>query len=115
MTKGYVALLEPFIDTVVIRTMTALVLVNTGVLNVDPATGLYLWDFENGRIVTDNGVQGVELTSLAYAQTFGGFPVLLAVAVVLFAFSTMLSWSYHGLNVWTYLFGEGGAGRSFSR
>ena len=107
VTEGYVALLEPFIDTVVICTMTALVIVITGVLNVDPETGLYVWNAEAGRIATEGGVSGVQLTSAAYAQTFSWFPVLLAIAVVLFAFSTMISWSYYGLKAWTYLFGEG--------
>ncbi|QDC08032.1 alanine:cation symporter family protein [Oceanicola sp. D3] len=108
VTEGYVALLEPFIDTVVICTMTALVIVITGVLNVDPETGLYVWNAEAGRIATEGEVSGVALTSAAYAKAFSWFPVLLAVAVVLFAFSTMISWSYYGLKAWTYLFGEGG-------
>jgi len=107
VTEGYVALLEPFIDTVVICTMTALVIVITGVLNVDPDTGLYVWNEAAGRIATEGDVAGVALTSAAYAKSFSWFPVLLAVAVVLFAFSTMISWSYYGLKAWTYLFGEG--------
>ena len=106
ITEGYVALLEPFIDTVVICTMTALVIVITGVLNVDADTGLYVWDEAAGMISTEDGVSGVELTSRAYAQSFSWFPVMLAIAVVLFAFSTMISWSYYGLKAWTYLFGE---------
>ncbi|EAU45447.1 alanine/glycine:cation symporter family protein, partial [Salipiger bermudensis] len=109
VTEGYVALLEPFIDTVVICTMTALVIVITGVLNVDPETGLYVWNAEAGRISTAGEVAGVELTSAAYAQAFSWFPALLAIAVVLFAFSTMISWSYYGLKAWTYMFGEGAA------
>ncbi|ATI40857.1 sodium:alanine symporter [Pacificitalea manganoxidans] len=109
VTEGYVALLEPFIDTVVICTMTALVIVITGVLNVDPETGLYVWNAEAGRISTAGEVSGVALTSAAYAQAFSWFPILLAIAVVLFAFSTMISWSYYGLKAWTYLFGEGAA------
>mgnify|MGYP002018917270 CR=1 FL=1 len=100
-----VALLEPFIDTVVICTMTALVIVITGVLNVDPETGLYVWNAEAGRISTTGEVAGVELTSAAYAQAFSWFPALLAIAVVLFAFSTMISWSYYGDRCATYLFG----------
>nr|WP_099827205.1 alanine/glycine:cation symporter family protein [Oceaniglobus indicus] len=107
VTEGYVALLEPFIDTVVICTMTALVIVITGVLNQDPETGLYIWNAEAGRIMTDGGVSGVALTSAAYAKAFSWFPVMLMIAVVLFAFSTMISWSYYGLKAWTYLFGEG--------
>ena len=109
VTEGYVALLEPFIDTVVICTMTALVIVISGVLNVDPETGLYIWNAEAGRISTEGEVVGVALTSAAYARALPWFPVLLAVAVVLFAFSTMISWSYYGLKAWTYLFGEGKA------
>jgi len=107
VTEGYVALLEPFIDTVVICTMTALVIVISGVLNQDPATGLYIWNEEAGRIATEGDVSGVALTSAAYARAFSWFPILLMVAVVLFAFSTMISWSYYGLKAWTYLFGEG--------
>ncbi|MBO9439931.1 alanine:cation symporter family protein [Sulfitobacter sp. R18_2] len=109
VTEGYVALLEPFIDTVVICTMTALVIVISGVLNQDPETGLYVWNAEAGRIATEGDVSGVALTSAAYARAFSWFPVLLMVAVVLFAFSTMISWSYYGLKAWTYLFGEGAA------
>ncbi len=107
VSEGYVALLEPFIDTVVICTMTALVIVITGVLNQDPETGLYIWNAELGRIQTDGAVSGVALTSAAYARALPWFPVLLMIAVVLFAFSTMISWSYYGLKAWTYLFGEG--------
>ena len=87
VTEGYVALLEPFIDTVVICTMTALVITISGELN--------------------SGLTGVELTSAAFASAFTWFPLILALAVVLFAFSTMLSWSYYGLKSWTYLVGEG--------
>lgn len=106
VTEGVVSLLEPFIDTVVICTMTAIVIVISGVLTVDPATGLYVVG-ENGRIMTPGGVGGVELTSLAFAQGLPWFPYVLAVAVLMFAFSTMISWSYYGLKAWTYLFGEG--------
>jgi len=107
ITEGFVSLLEPFIDTVVICTMTALVIVITGVLMVDPETGRYVWDAELGRIATEGSLGGVELTSAAFASAFGWFPYVLALAVVLFAFSTMISWSYYGLKAWTYLFGEG--------
>ncbi|MTH99611.1 sodium:alanine symporter family protein [Roseibium sp. RKSG952] len=85
-TEGVVSLLEPFIDTVVICTMTALVIIFTGAL--------------------DTGLTGVELTSAAFGAQVGFFPYILAFAVLLFAFSTMLSWSYYGLKAWTYLFGE---------
>jgi AGCS family alanine or glycine:cation symporter len=105
VTEGVVSLLEPFIDTVLICTMTALVIIISGVLSVDPATGLYL--IEGGRIVTAGGASGVELTSTAFAQGLSWFPYVLALAVLLFAFSTMISWSYYGLKAWTYLVGEG--------
>lgn len=86
VTEGYVALLEPFIDTVVICTMTALIIIISGSLTT--------------------GLTGVQLTSAAFGSAFSWFPTLLALAVVLFAFSTMISWSYYGLKAWTYLFGE---------
>ncbi|WP_271273246.1 alanine/glycine:cation symporter family protein [Aliamphritea hakodatensis] len=106
VTEGFVSLLEPFIDTVLICTMTALVIIITGQLMTDPATGLYMVG-ENGRILTADGSSGVALTSAAFGSAFSWFPYILAVAVVLFAFSTMISWSYYGLKAWTYLFGEG--------
>jgi AGCS family alanine or glycine:cation symporter len=109
VTEGFVSLLEPFIDTVVICTMTALVIVITGVLQVDPQTGLYAWDASAGKIATPDGLAGVALTSYAFATTFGWFPYVLALAVILFAFSTMVSWSYYGVKAWTYMFGEGRA------
>ena len=105
ITEGLVSLLEPFIDTVVICTMTALVIIITGQLKIDAATGLYL--VENGKIVTEGGTSGVGLTSAAFGSAVSWFPYVLAVAVILFAFSTMISWSYYGLKAWTYLFGEG--------
>ncbi|WP_434361530.1 alanine:cation symporter family protein [Parasalinivibrio latis] len=88
LSEGFVSLLEPFIDTVVICTMTALVIIITGYLD------------------NDSGLAGVELTSAAFGSAIGWFPYILAIAVVLFAFSTMISWSYYGLKAWTYLFGE---------
>ncbi|MGY3439187.1 MULTISPECIES: alanine/glycine:cation symporter family protein [unclassified Marinovum] len=106
ITEGFVSLLEPFIDTVVICTMTALVIVITGQLMIDADTGLYLVG-ENGMIQTVDGNSGVALTSAAFSASFGWFRYILALAVILFAFSTMISWSYYGLKAWTYLFGEG--------
>ena len=88
ITAGLVALHEPFIDTVVICTMTALVIVITG------------------TYTAGGGMSGVELTSMSFESVFSWFPYILAVAVILFAFSTMLSWSYYGAKCWTYLFGE---------
>ncbi len=91
-TEGYVALLEPFIDTVVICTMTSLVIVITG-----------SWVPQG----SEGHLSGIALTSKAFASQWGGFNYVLAIAAVLFAFSTMISWSYYGLKAWTYLFGEG--------
>ncbi|MFT5115656.1 MAG: AGCS family alanine or glycine:cation symporter [Parasphingorhabdus sp.] len=105
ITEGFVSLLEPFIDTVVICTMTALVIIITGQLVIDPATGHYVT--EGGRIVTATCASGVGLTSAAFESAFSWFPYVLEIAVILFAFSTMISWSYYGLKAWTYLFGEG--------
>ncbi len=89
ITEGFVALYEPFVDTVVICTITALVIIITGTWDpsVDPS-------------------QGVALTSRAFESTISWFPWVLTVAVILFAFSTMISWSYYGLKAWTYLFGH---------
>ena len=105
ITEGFVSLLEPFIDTVVICTMTALVITISGQLIADPATGNYMLD--GSHIATIGGNTGVSLTSAAFGSAISWFPYVLAIAVVLFAFSTMISWSYYGLKAWTYLFGEG--------
>ncbi len=91
VTEGFVALLEPFIDTVVICTMTALVIVTTV---YDPA-------------MASTEVSGIQLTTDAFASTLSWSPVPLSIAAVLFAFSTMLSWSYYGLKSFTYLAGHG--------
>jgi AGCS family alanine or glycine:cation symporter len=87
ISEGYVALLEPFVDTVVICTMTALVII---------FTGFY---------ANPDQLQGAELTSQAFASVFSWFPYLLVIAIFLFAFSTMISWSYYGLKGFDYLFG----------
>ena len=89
VTEGFVALYEPFIDTVVVCTITALVIIVTGTWDpsVDPS-------------------QGVALTSAAFESSISWFPWVLTLAVVLFAFSTMISWSYYGLKAWTYMFGD---------
>lgn len=86
-SEGFVALLEPFIDTVVVCTLTALVLIFTGMHEVQ-------------------GVAGAKLTSEAFGSVISWFPYVLAIAVFLFAFSTMISWSYYGLRAWTYIFGK---------
>lgn len=98
ISEGVVALLEPFIDTVVICTMTALVIVITNYGG-------------NGADWALDGLQGetiaqIDVTSAAFASVMSWFPVVLSVAVILFALSTMVSWSYYGLKAWTYLFGE---------
>ncbi|SDK22623.1 alanine/glycine:cation symporter family protein [Aliiruegeria lutimaris] len=105
ITEGFVSLLEPFIDTVVICTMTALVITISGMLMIDPASGDYI--LNGSSIQTVGDVSGVSLTSAAFATGFSWFPYVLVIAVILFAFSTMISWSYYGLKAWTYLFGEG--------
>ncbi|PHQ68950.1 MAG: sodium:alanine symporter [Paracoccus sp.] len=107
ITEGFVSLLEPFIDTVVICTMTALVIIITGQLVTDPETGMFVLNEAGTAIQTVSGNSGVALTSAAFSETFGWFRYILAIAVILFAFSTMLSWSYYGLKAWTFLFGEG--------
>lgn len=105
ITEGFVSLLEPFIDTVLICTMTALVIIITGQLVFDPNTSSYVLN-ESGHIQTLTGNSGVALTSDAFASSISWFPIILTFAVVMFAFSTMLSWSYYGLKAWTYLLGE---------
>ncbi len=88
VTEGFVSLLEPFIDTVIICTMTALVII---------ITGMHL---------ESEGLGGIELTSRAFEKDIVFFPYILAIAAILFAFSTMISWSYYGLKSWTYLLGK---------
>ncbi|MEZ4912345.1 MAG: alanine/glycine:cation symporter family protein [Saprospiraceae bacterium] len=98
-SEGLVALLEPFIDTVIICTMTALVIV---IFNVDG-------HFTYGQSVVNIGgvdYQGATLTSLAFADTISWFPTVLTIAIFLFAISTMISWSYYGLQAWMFLFGK---------
>ncbi len=87
-SEGIVALLEPFIDTVLICTMTAVVVIITGDYNQAGAMG------------------GVEVTSQSFASVIPWFPYVLTITVVLFAFSTMISWSYYGLQAWLFLFGK---------
>lgn len=92
--EGTVALLEPFIDTIVVCTMTALVIIITGAY-LDPL---------NAQMITNN--QGGALTSAAMGSVIYWFPYILSFAVFLFAFSTMISWSYYGERCWAYLFGD---------
>ncbi|MBL4808156.1 MAG: alanine:cation symporter family protein [Rhodobacteraceae bacterium] len=107
ITEGFVSLLEPLIDTVVICTMTALVITISQQLITDPETGLYVLNEAGTAVATIGNVSGVGLTSAAFGSSISWFPYVLAIAVVLFAFSTMISWSYYGLKSWTFLFGEG--------
>ena len=79
----------------------------TGQLVSDPATRMYLLDEGASTIQTVDGNKGVALTSAAFSSAFPFFKYILALAVILFAFSTMISWSYYGLKAWTFLFGEG--------
>ncbi len=107
ITEGFVSLLEPLIDTVVICTMTALVIIISQQLIIDQETGNYVLNEAGTAIATIGDTSGVALTSAAFGSAISWFPFVLAIAVVLFAFSTMISWSYYGLKAWTYLFGEG--------
>ena len=97
-SEGVVALLEPFIDTVVICTMTALVIIMYN------SSGI----FEYGQDVIINGekIEGAVLTSMAFADAIPWFPLVLTIAIILFAISTMISWSYYGLQAWMFLFGK---------
>jgi len=88
VSEGMVALLEPFIDTIVICTMTAIVIIITG------------------SYTNDGGLGGSELTAEAFGSVIGWFPYILTIAILLFAFSTIISWSYYGLKSWTFLFGQ---------
>jgi len=87
VSEGIVALLEPFIDTIIVCTMTALVIIFTGM--------------HDGS----SGLDGVQLTSAAFGSVFTWFPFILLLAVTLFAFSTLISWSYYGQKGFDYLFG----------
>ncbi len=89
VSQGFVSLLEPFIDTVILCSITAFVILVTG-----------------SHASTD-GLVGVELTSRAFESVIPFFPYVLAMAITLFALSTLLSWSYYGQKAWNYLFGEG--------
>ena len=89
-----VALYGPFIDTIVVCTMTALVIVITGV-----------WDPANGYSALIDAKEGAALTAAAYGTVLSWFPTVLSLSIFLFAFSTIISWSYYGERAWVYLFG----------
>ncbi|MFT5980271.1 MAG: AGCS family alanine or glycine:cation symporter [Flavobacteriales bacterium] len=99
ISEGLVSLLEPFIDTVVICTMTALVIV---ISDYGDFTATQVFINEKA-----GDLDAIGLTSSAFASSISWFPYVLTVAVILFALSTMISWSYYGLKAWTYIFGEG--------
>ncbi|MFK7946799.1 MAG: alanine/glycine:cation symporter family protein [Saprospiraceae bacterium] len=105
-SEGIVALLEPFIDTVVVCTMSALVII------IFQITGAFEYGAVTGSAVTmadGSTLDGVNLTAAAFDSVIPGFSYVLTIAVILFAFSTMLSWSYYGLQAWKYVFGKGKA------
>lgn len=89
-SEGFVSLLEPFIDTIVICTLSSLVIITT----------VY------GSPLMDSGLEGVALTSAAFESTVSWSPYPLAIAALLFAFSTMISWAYYGRQAWQYLVGD---------
>ena len=88
LNTGFMSLLSPFVDTVIICSMTALVIIITG------------------SYINSEGIEGVQLTSRAFESAINWFPILLAFAISLFAISTLITWSYYGLRCWTYLFGQ---------
>jgi len=90
VSQGFVSLMEPFFDTIVVCSMTAFVIILTG-------------EYLNYR----EGISGVELTSSAFASVISFFPYILAFIIILFAISTIISWSYYGQKAWGYMFGEG--------
>ena len=102
-SEGLVALLEPFIDTVFICTMTALVIITFN------STGAFVYGGDGTGAVLIDGVvyEGAAITQMAFAEYIPGSDIFLTVAVVLFAVSTMISWSYYGLQSWKFLFGRG--------
>ncbi|MBT7641506.1 MAG: alanine:cation symporter family protein, partial [Rhodobiaceae bacterium] len=91
LSEGFVALLEPFMDTVVICTLTGLVLITT----------------LPQEVLMGGGLSGIELTSSAFEINISWSPVPLSFVALMFAFSTMLAWAYYGIKGWTFLVGEG--------
>ena len=87
-SEGFVAMVGPFVDTVIVCLMTSLVLIFTG--------------YSDG----ESGVTGAKLTSMAFESVFSWYGWVLLVAILLFSFSTMISWSYYGLKAWQYVFGD---------
>ena len=125
-SEGLVALLEPFIDTVVICTMTALVIITFNsqqhfeygdmtTLAMEQSDGTYdlsvdgvLYEDVKGKVLIDDQLyEGAGITAKAFSEYIDNADWFLALAVFLFAISTMISWSYYGLQSWKYLFGRG--------
>lgn len=96
VTEGTVSVLEPFIDTIIVCTITAMVIGTSQVAHPG---------FAGDNV-------GIAMTSAAFEQSLSWFPIPLAIAGMLFAFSTMISWSYYGLKGWTYMFGESNFGQT---
>jgi alanine or glycine:cation symporter, AGCS family len=106
-SEGVVALLEPFLDTVVICTMTALVLCIT--MKFEGASANFVLNghpFVLGQVAGDGTKFGIQMTSLAFETVHSSFKYILFACVFLFAFSTLITWSYYGLQAWQYLFGK---------
>ena len=106
-SEGIVASIGPFVDTVIVCSMTALVILVTNLrsnlftyCNLDAKSNVLL-------NATNEPINGVDLTSVAFDSAIPNFSIILTIAVILFAFSSMLSWSYYGIQGWTYLFGKG--------
>lgn len=97
LSEGFVALLEPFIDTVVVCTLTGLVLVLT----------------LPTEVLMGSGMSGIELTSSAFQENISWAPMPLSLVAMIFAFSSMLAWAYYGIKGWTYLVGESKAKETF--
>jgi AGCS family alanine or glycine:cation symporter len=105
-SEGVVALLEPFLDTVVICTMTALVLCVT--MNFEGDSANYVIN-GHAYVLGTSGTgfkEGIAMTSAAFETIHSSFKYVLFMCVFLFAFSTLITWSYYGLQAWQYLFGK---------
>jgi AGCS family alanine or glycine:cation symporter len=107
-SEGIVASIGPFVDTVIICTLTALVII---IMNIKGNLFNYA-NLEGSNVImngTGERLGGVDLTSIAFDSAIPNFSIILTIAVILFAFSSMLSWSYYGIQGWKYLFGKGKA------
>ncbi|WP_120003601.1 alanine/glycine:cation symporter family protein [Nesterenkonia muleiensis] len=101
-SEGFVAALEPFIDTVVVCTMTALIII-------------FAWPDEYAAALEGEAVGDIAVTSAAFDSFLPGFSVVLAICVALFAFSTLITWAYYGTQAWRYLFGKSQTGDTIFR